>query len=295
MTASVIIPAYNAAATIGTQLEALLDQIDEDTEIIVSDNGSDDDTAAVVDAYAYSHQCVRLVDSSGIQGPAHARNTGVRAARGDNLLFCDADDEAGDGWFGSMAARLQSEGAVAGGLDKFTVVNGQRIAADTMTEPPLFNGIPWPVSANLAIRRSVLERIGGFDESLRSGEDVDLGIRLHLEGVRLAFEPSTMHYRMRGSKAAERRQLSVYSRWQVILEQRYRTLLAAQGVSVPSTDRAVRDLAGHLRRTPTVVRTHGFGSWWTWTRMRTATIQGHLDWNLRRSAYDTPRLGLHHD
>ncbi|MCI1748729.1 MAG: glycosyltransferase [Acidipropionibacterium sp.] len=292
MSVSVIIPAYNAAATIGTQLEAILRQADDDTEIIVSDNGSSDETAAVVGAYAFSHPCITQVDASAVRGPAHARNAGVRAARGDFLLFCDADDEAGDGWFESMTARLSAADAVAGGLNKFIETNGQRTDTDTMAEPPRFNGIPWPVSANLAIRRSVLERIGGFDESLRSGEDIDLGIRLYLANIELAFEQSVMHYRMRSSPAAERRQLCVYNRWQVILEQRNRTFLASQGVTVPSTVDALRDLAGHLRRTSSVVETHGVGSWWTWTSMRAARIQGHFDWYLHHSSRFTPRLGL---
>lgn len=293
MTISIIIPAYNASATIGIQLEALLQQIDDDTEIIVSDNGSDDNTAAIVSAYAFSYTCVRLVDSSQVQGPAYARNRGVRAALGNQLLFCDADDEAGDGWFTSMTARLAEEDAVAGGLNKFTIRDGQHVEVETMTEPPIFHGIPWPVSANLAIRQNVFEHIGGFDESLRSGEDIDLGIRLHLAGYQLGFEPSVMHYRMRSSSAAERHQLSVYSRWWVILEQRYRSLLEAQGVTVPSTVRAIRDLAGHLRRTPVVIKTHGASSWWTWTVMRLARIQGHLDWHLHHDSWSTSKPGLH--
>ncbi|MDN6523003.1 MAG: glycosyltransferase family 2 protein [Bifidobacterium crudilactis] len=295
MSTSVIIPAYNAAATIGAQIEALLRQMDADSEIIVSDNGSTDETAAVIHGYAFSDPRIRLVDSSGTKGPAHARNVGIRQATGDRILFCDADDEAGDNWFTDMNKRLADECAVSGALHKFTVYRGQRIEKEIMSAAPNFYGIPWPVSASLAIRRSTVQQIGGFDESLRSGEDIDLGIRLHLAGIPLAFEPSKMHYRMRDSAAAERRQLCVYSRWQVILEQRYAPLLRELDNTVPDTIQAIRDLVGHLHRTPSVLREHGASSWWTWTRTRIAKLQGHLDWDLKRSAYTTARPGFAND
>lgn len=295
MTVSVIIPTYNASSTIVAQLQSLLRQLDGDGEVVVSDNGSTDATAAVVRACASSDPRVHLVDSSDAQGPAHARNVGTRASSGDLLLFCDADDEAGEHWIGDMTARLATEQAVSGALHKFRVVSGSRVEADVMHEPPNFYGIPWPVSANLAMRRSALELIGGFDESLQSGEDIDLGIRLNQAGVSLAFEPSVMHYRMRSSSAAERRQLSVYSRWQVILEQRYRQVLSECGITVPGMAHAVRDLAGHIRRTPAVLKQHGAEDWWTWTRMRLAKIHGHLDWAVHHDRYAMPRPGLHHD
>ena len=90
---SVIIPAFNAASTIGCAIDSILDQTVSVSEIIVVDDGSDDETAAVVRGYGTS---VRKISIQLIQQPnsrtAKARNRGLDQARGDWIAFLDADD-----------------------------------------------------------------------------------------------------------------------------------------------------------------------------------------------------------
>ena len=98
MKLSIIIPCLNAADTIGEQLQALsIQSWNGQWEVIISDNGSTDDTLKVVGKYRESLPELRVVDSSDKPGAAHARNIGCGAATGDAFLFCDADDAVGNG------------------------------------------------------------------------------------------------------------------------------------------------------------------------------------------------------
>ncbi|AJY47330.1 glycosyltransferase family 2 protein [Martelella endophytica] len=87
--ASIIVPAYNAATTIRETLDSLLDQTFADVEIIVVDDGSSDSTVAIVNSY--SDPRIRLISQAN-RGLAGAHNTGIAAARGTYVGFCDADD-----------------------------------------------------------------------------------------------------------------------------------------------------------------------------------------------------------
>lgn len=114
MKLSVIIPCYNAAKTIGVQLEALCRQTwNEPWEIVVSDNGSSDQTLAVVETFKNRIQNFHVVDSSDKPGSAHARNVGVSASSGELLAFCDADDEVGEGWIPAIGNALRNADFVA--------------------------------------------------------------------------------------------------------------------------------------------------------------------------------------
>ena len=112
---SVVVPAFNAAATIGAQLDALQRQHwDAPWEVIVADNGSTDNTAALVAQRAATDGRIRLVDASDARGAAHARNRAVAAARGSVIAFCDADDVVGAGWVAAMGSALKRTPFVTG-------------------------------------------------------------------------------------------------------------------------------------------------------------------------------------
>lgn len=86
---SVVIPAYNAAATIVRAVQSCLDQSYPPAEIIISDDGSTDGTPALLAAFGHR---IRVLAHSGNRGPAGARNAGMDAASGDFIAFLDADD-----------------------------------------------------------------------------------------------------------------------------------------------------------------------------------------------------------
>ena len=85
---SVVIPAYNAAAFIGNAIESVLAQTCKPLEVIVVDDGSSDNTPAIVESYGDPVRLIRQTNS----GPGAARNHGVRLATGDFIGLLDADD-----------------------------------------------------------------------------------------------------------------------------------------------------------------------------------------------------------
>ena len=112
-----VIPAYNAAATLAEQLEALAEQDYEgDWEVLVVDNGSSDATADIARRYAGRLPACTVVEGRR-RGHAAPRNDGARAARGELLAYCDADDVVARGWLKALAAAARRYDLVGGWLD----------------------------------------------------------------------------------------------------------------------------------------------------------------------------------
>jgi cellulose synthase/poly-beta-1,6-N-acetylglucosamine synthase-like glycosyltransferase len=132
-----------------------------------------------------------------------ARNAGVRAASGDLVLFCDADDVADPGWVRAMVAALEESPLVGGRLEP-EALNDPRLLAwrspPAQTRLPRAEGyLPFAMGSNMGMRADVLRKLGGFDEDLdRSGEEPELCWRAHLAGEHLGFAPdAVVHYRLR--------------------------------------------------------------------------------------------------
>lgn len=192
--ASVVIPAYNAERTLDAQLSALEQQADAPPhEILVCDNGSTDGTAALVRRWTRSHPHIRLIDASRRRGPSAARNVGAAAATTESVLFCDADDRVMPGWITAMTRGLEVASIVVGGFREpakrphFRATPPWRLHMDGPIYKGVFPALPAGGSGNMAVRRNDFLSVGGFDESFRAGEDIDLCWRLQLSGHRLAF------------------------------------------------------------------------------------------------------------
>jgi glycosyltransferase involved in cell wall biosynthesis len=220
---SVVIPAYNCADLLDRALAALDAQsYDGEWEVVVGDNGSRDHTPEVVTRWHQRGLAVRLVDASARRGPAAARNIAGEAAVGDALLFTDADDEVAAGWLAAMESALQDADVVAGALD-FRSLNGLGQAVAKNPWPLQFRYLPAGLGANLAIRTGPFRALGGFDEALTVGEDIDLCWRLQHEGRRFGYaEPALVHKRERESPAHQRRQSFAYGRGDPLLYRRHR-------------------------------------------------------------------------
>lgn len=181
---SVVIPAYNAAWCVGQAVDSVLAQDFRDCEVIVIDDGSTDDTPAVLAVYG---DAIRVVHQAN-GGMSTARNTGIRTARGDFVAFLDADDYWLPGklrlqvelmrstptvGFSSVAARVEYPngqlvnlwkcGDEAHPILRFLFENNGGIAGGT---------------SGLMVRRALFEQVGGYDETLQGAEDADLWMRL---------------------------------------------------------------------------------------------------------------------
>lgn len=208
---SVVIPAWNAAASLPGTLASLRAQTFTAWEAIVVDDGSTDATAEVASAAAADGSRCRLVRLPENRGVSAARNAGLAAARGDWVLFLDADDRIEPAHLASLLRRAQEPGVRA-------VRTGHRLI-DPAGEPgpPLLPpteealwdatvaGWPFPIHTCL-VRRADLLAVGGFDEGLHVGEEWDLWQRLGRMGLAVRGVPeATALYQIRPGSATRTR------------------------------------------------------------------------------------------
>jgi len=182
---SVIIPAYNAAGSIGEALASVLAQTFTDYEVIVVDDGSTDDTAEVVGNIGRDEISLIRQENG---GPGSARNTGIRASRGRLIAFLDADDR----W---LPHKLEAQVAYFHAYPQtgllHTATTGRPGDAssvavfDSHPRPPrhvfceLFHTDYVIATLTVMVRRDVLDSVGLFDERREVHvEDWDLWLRI---------------------------------------------------------------------------------------------------------------------
>jgi glycosyltransferase involved in cell wall biosynthesis len=179
---TVIVPARDASATISATLRALAAQTEE-PEVIVVDNGSDDDTADLARSSRLKPTVIELARGG---GPGQARNAGARAARGSLLAFTDADCEPEPGW---VAAGLR-HAAAADLIQGRVVPSGPAGPFDRTVAVSQETGLY--ETANLFVTREAFEQVGGFSDfedpsKPPFGEDVLFGWRCRRRGARSSF------------------------------------------------------------------------------------------------------------
>lgn len=229
MNLSVIIACYNGADFISNQLEALANQRYSGTwEVIISDNGSTDNSLTIVNSYKGLLPGLRIVDSSDKRRRAHARNVGVSAATGDVLLFLDQDDEVDPGYIVAMSEALTEHDFVAGRLEtrKLNEPWVQKSRGHPQDEGlikyqyPRF--LPHAAGCTLGIKKTLHTAVGGLDESFFSLDDTDYCWRVQLKGTKLNFVPdAVVHYRYRTKFKNIFRQAFEYSEENVKLYKKY--------------------------------------------------------------------------
>ena len=157
---------------------------------------------------------MRLVRLPGPVGPAGARNAGAADCGSELLAFLDSDCVAEPDWLEALVPELADAAVAAAGgrvlpagqrawLERYEAV---RSPLDLGTKPAAAEPqtpVPYLVTANLVVRRSAFHAVGGFDPTLRCGEDVDLCWRLNAAGHRLSYQPAgRVRHRHRSEPAA---------------------------------------------------------------------------------------------
>lgn len=243
---SIVIPAYNVEKKIGACLDGLLAQVTPADEIIVVDDGSTDATRALA-----ASKGVRVLAQAN-RGAAAARNAGAENARGEIVLFIDADSVPDAHWLAKMIAPFADSKVVGVSGEKKTRQKNlwarfiqeeydykyDRIAAH--------RNIDFVDSSTAAYRRDPFLANGGFDPALMEAEDVELSFRLAERGSTMILARDAIAWHTHPETLMEYlRRKYQYAFWRTQVYARYPTKIVADS-RTPQTQKVQGVLAGLL-------------------------------------------------
>ena len=197
---SVVVCAYNAERTMEACLASLEHLNYPDYEVIVVNDGSTDRTLEIAERFPYC----RIISQPNM-GLSVARNVGAEAATGAIVAYTDSDCVADADWLAYLVAKMQDSDLVACGGPNFPPPEDSLVPAAVAVSP----GGPTHVllsdevaehiaGCNMAFRRDVLLRLGGFDPVYRAaGDDVDICWRLQDAGYTIGFSPAAVVWHFR--------------------------------------------------------------------------------------------------
>jgi lipopolysaccharide/colanic/teichoic acid biosynthesis glycosyltransferase/GT2 family glycosyltransferase len=235
---SIVIPAYNAAATIGECVQAARQQdFPAAYEVIVVDDGSADDTARLAEADG------AVVIRQGRSRPAAARNAGIQAARGEIVCFTDADCAPRPDWLAQLTAPFANP-EIVGGKGTYATRQREIVARfvqieyedkyDLLRPQPRIDFID---TYSAAYRRAVLVANGCFDERFPYLEDQELSFRLAARGYQMVFQPpAVVYHRHSASLPAYFRKKFIIGYWKAQVVRRF----PGQGVKDSHTPQVMK-------------------------------------------------------
>jgi GT2 family glycosyltransferase len=272
---------WNAADVLGRCLDQLLLQDYTNYEIVVVDDGSEDNTIEIAESAAKRGE-VKIVRSPANRGCPHARNIGLSQAAGEILAFIDADGFAASDWLREVVQAFDGDptiGAIASTVffeGNPLVINGaggtvnrQGWAADlsmneSYEQAQIVSEALYPMGCGMAIRRVAVEQVGPFDDRmLNYYDDVDYGTRIWRARYRIVVAPDAwVDHRAAGCDSAAKRLLCERHRMRVVLKHapleslgrwaahEARELLAA---SAPVRLQKLRAITWNMRHLPSVL------------------------------------------
>ncbi|HEX2783240.1 MAG TPA: mycofactocin biosynthesis glycosyltransferase MftF [Ilumatobacteraceae bacterium] len=222
---TIVVPSYNSQSNMSPYV----------SEVIVVDDGSQPPLTMTP-----GRRTIRLPVNA---GPAAARNAGLAEVTTTLVAFVDTDVDLDDRWLDALLPHF-SDPRVALVAPRVLSADGTTLIATYETaRSPLDVGpdggriasgsrVGYVPAAALVVRAAVLRAIGGFDETMRSGEDVDMVWRLLEAGHRCRYEPSSIvHHRPRTSFSAWARQRVTYGRSAAVLDRKHPGAVAPLRVS----------------------------------------------------------------
>ncbi len=184
-----VIPGRDCARTLAACLDSVVPLLEQGQlrEVIFVDDGSRDESATIAKRYP-----VRVLESGG-KGPGAARNLGYRATRCELVWFVDSDCVIEAGALERLRARMQRlESALVGGSYANACPTSwtARMIHEEMVlrHRRMGERVTFAITANLLCRREVLDRLGGFDETLKLAQDLDLAYRVLAAGHTVGFD-----------------------------------------------------------------------------------------------------------
>jgi GT2 family glycosyltransferase len=221
---SVVVCSRNGAKTIRECCEGLLQLRYQNFEVIVVDDGSNDQTARIAREYGFQ------VISTGHAGLSHARNMGLQAAKGEIVAYLDDDAYPDPHWLNYLVTTfLNTEYAGVGGPNisppddgpiAFCVSHSPGNPTHVLLTDEEAEHIP---GCNMAFRKDALEAIGGFDiQFWIAGDDVDVCWRLRQQGYSLGFNPAAVvwHHRRNSVRSYWKQQIH-YGEAEALLERKW--------------------------------------------------------------------------
>lgn len=242
MTISVVVPVRNEESSIGALLDGLLAQTRPPDEIVLTDGGSTDRTAEIIENYMAGNAPVRLVRAAAAL-PGRGRNLAAAESSGDWLAFIDAGIRPAADWLEALAERARADAqaeVVYGAWEPVTDSFFKECAAIAYVHPPaeVEGGRTRPrFIASALMRRSVWSAVGGFPEHLRSAEDILFMDKVAAAGFRAVHAPrAVVHWDIQPTLWRTFKRFTSYSRhnlraglwrhWQATLFKRYALVVA---------------------------------------------------------------------
>lgn len=277
---TVCLPVRNGADHIAAQLEGLQAQdYVGPWEVVVADNGSTDETAAVVSAWT-DRLPLSLIQAGRRPSVNGGRNAAACHGRGQLLAFCDHDDIVRPNWITELVRVAAEADAVAGVIDCARLNDDVvRSWKDDRVQHRLViahGALPSMIGASCAVWRDAFEAVGGFDEAIQYGtDDVDMAWRLQFAGFTLGHAPNAIaDYRYRTRIRDLARQSFDRSRMSCQLVERHRADLPARPAPSVSPRSTVASVLTGLplalvsrRRRGRWVHTVARAAGWLWGRV----------------------------
>ncbi len=207
---SVVIPCHNAEVFLPRSVSSALGQMNVGLDLIAVDDGSTDESLAVLDGFGDA--CLRVIRQGCRTGVSAARNRGLSEARGRYVAFLDADDEWKPDTLARLVGALESEpDAVVAycGWQNVGLPGGRGepyVPPDYEEEGKwerLLRSCPWPIHAAVA-RTDVVRAVGGFDERLTHAEDYKLWLNVAARGTVVRVAEVLALYHFHGGNQASR-------------------------------------------------------------------------------------------
>lgn len=224
---SIIIPCFNAEKFIRGCLDSILQSRFGNFEVVVVDDDSKDKSREILKNYERLPQ-IRIFYLDKNQGPAKARNLGVKNSSGKYILFLDADTEIETNCLEAVVDKLERDQKVGALQTKLMRGKGRKI--DAAGHSLSFFGFPYEIgvgedesahnretvifgarSAGMGIRKDLFLKIGGFDEDyFIYGEETDLSWRVWLAGHEVHYFPKAKVYHFQKSTLSEKTKYRIF-------------------------------------------------------------------------------------